>query len=205
MNFSKPSDNTLKLLLEYEVGGGQSYYEKFLSKFTWPGGASGPTIAIGIDCAYYSSRELEELFSFLPQEQISLIVGAVKKTGETGKKYTAELRKAGIAVSWDKAVHIFETHTWPKFCSLAENTFPGLKELHSDAYGAIVSLVFNRGTSLRGDSRLEMRTLREIIPTKKYPNLAQQFRKMKRLWEGKGLDGLIKRREAEAQLIENAL
>ena len=36
MNSSKPSEKTLALLLEYEVGGGQSYYERYLSKFTWP-------------------------------------------------------------------------------------------------------------------------------------------------------------------------
>jgi len=53
-----PSKNTLDLLLEYEVGGGQSYYNKKLSRFTWPGGASGPTIGIGIDTAYYTSKEL---------------------------------------------------------------------------------------------------------------------------------------------------
>jgi len=70
MNSNKPSPKTLDLLLEYEVGGGKLYYEKYLSKFTWPGGASGPTIAIGVDCAYYSEMELAEIFSFLAKDQI---------------------------------------------------------------------------------------------------------------------------------------
>jgi hypothetical protein len=61
MNSNKPSPKTLELLLKYEVGGGKSYYEKYLSKFTWPGGASGPTIAIGIDCAYYTKLELSKI------------------------------------------------------------------------------------------------------------------------------------------------
>jgi GH24 family phage-related lysozyme (muramidase) len=205
MNSFKPSSKTLNLLFKYEVGGGQKYYEKYLSKFTWPGGASGPTIAIGVDCAYYTAKELAEIFSFLPSEQINLIQGASGKTGEKGKDYTKTLRGAGITVSWDKAVQIFETLTWPKFTKLAEKTFPSLSELHPDAYGAIVSLVFNRGTSLVGEKRAEMRNIRVLIPKKDYVKIAQEFRSMKRLWEGKNLDGLIERREAEAKLIESVI
>jgi hypothetical protein len=203
MNSLKPSSKVLNLLLQYEVGGGKDYYEKFLSKFTWPGGASGPTIAIGVDCAYYSSQELSEIFSFLPTDQVKLIQGASSKTSERGKEYTKILRGAGITVPWDKALEIFEKLTWPKFTKLAEKTFPGLDQLEPDAYGAIISLVFNRGTSLVGDKRLEMRNIKVLIPKKDYKKIAQEIRSMKRLWRGKNLDGLIERREAEAKLIES--
>jgi GH24 family phage-related lysozyme (muramidase) len=198
-----PSNNTLKLLMDYEVGGGESYYNKYLSQFTWPGGASGPTIGIGIDCAYYSATELANIFSFLPKKQITLIQGATGKTGSSGKEYTKTLREAGIVVSWDQAKGIFEKTTWPKFASLAEKAFPSLDELCDDAYGAIVSLVFNRGSSMAGDNRLEMRNIRVLVPKKDYKGIANEIRKMKRLWEGKGMDGLLKRREAEAKLVEN--
>lgn len=203
MNSNKPSEKTLDLLLEYEVGGGKAYYEKYLSKFTWPKGASGPTIAIGVDCGYYSPTELLKIFSFLPKDQIKLIQEASGKTGERGKEYTITLRKAGIRVEWNEALDIFNKLTWPKFTKLAEKAFPGLDELHPDAYGAIVSLVFNRGTSMRGDSRSEMRTIRALVTEKNYTKIAQQLRKMKRIWEGQELDGLLKRREAEAVLVES--
>jgi len=202
MNSTKPSTKTLDLLLQYEVGGGKSYYEKYLSKFTWPGGASGPTIAIGIDCAYYSELELAKIFSFLSTEQLDQIKKASGKSGERGKEYTKTLRAAGIVVEWDKALDIFQKLTWPKFTKLAEKTFPGLSDLHPDAYGAIISLVFNRGTSLKGDSRKEMVNIKNLIPKKDYKKIAKEFRNMKRIWVGKGLDGLIERREAEAVLVE---
>ncbi len=202
MNSNKPSENTLSLLLQYEVGGGKHYYEKYLSKFTWPGGASGPTIAIGVDCAYYSKSELQHIFSFLPDEQIKMIQQASGKTGLSGKEYTATLRAKGIVVNWEEALQIFENLTWPKFTKLAEKTFPGLKELKPDAYGAIVSLVFNRGTSLVGNSRKEMVNIKNLVPDKNYKKIAKEIRAMKRLWVGKGLDGLLERREAEATLIE---
>ena len=203
MNSSKPSSKTLDLLLQYEVGGGKSYYEKYLSRFTWPGGASGPTIAIGVDCAYYSANELAEIFSFLPKDQLKKVQGSSGKSGERGREYTINLRSSNITVGWDKALHIFEKLTWPKFTKLAEKTFPGLVNLHPDAYGAIISLVFNRGTSLVGEKRKEMVNIKNLILKKDYKKMAKEFRNMKRIWIGKGLDGLIERREAEAKLIEN--
>lgn len=206
MNSSKPSPKTLKLLLDYEVGGGKAYYEKYLSKFTWPGGASGPTIAIGVDCCYYTSEELNDIFSFLPLEQIKLICKSTGKSGEKGKEYTKVLRQAGITVSWDRALEIFNKITWPKFTKLTEKAFPGVERLNPDAYGAIVSIVFNRGTSMKGTSRVEMRNIKDIwIPKKDYQGIAKEVRGMKRLWVGKNLDGLIDRRESEAKQIENSL
>lgn len=203
MNSTKPSDKTLKLLLDYEVGGGKAYYEKYLSGFTWPGGASGPTIAIGIDCAYYSPKELRDMFNFLSEDNLKLIEQSTGKTGAIGKSYTAVLKKAEIKVSWEKALDLFYKTTWPKFANMAEKTFVGLAELHPDAYGAIVSLVFNRGTSLIGDSRKEMYNISKLIPNKDYKQIAQEIRNMKRLWLNKNLDGLLERREAEAKLVES--
>ena len=198
-----PSPNALKLILKYEVGGGKEYYDKFLSKFTWPKGASGPTIGVGIDCAYYSQEELAKMFNFFPEDKIKLIQGASGKKGEAGKEYTKVLRQAEIELEWNKAFEIFITTTWSKFANLTEKTFYGVDQLKDDAYGALTSLIFNRGTSLNGDSRLEMRNIRVLVPKKNYKQIAEEIRKMKRLWEGRGMDGLLERREAEAKLIES--
>ena len=77
--------------------------------------------------------------------------------------------------------------------------------MHPDAYGAIISLVFNRGTSLKGDSRKEMVSIKNLIAKKDYKKIAKEFRNMKRIWIGKNLDGLLDRREAEAKLIETCI
>jgi GH24 family phage-related lysozyme (muramidase) len=198
-----PSPKALALILEYEVGGGKSYYEKYLAKSTWPGGASGMTLGIGVDCGYYTPTELEKLFSFLPKAQLEIVKGASGKTGQAGKAYTQKYKNSGIVIPWDKALKIFNELIWTKFAKLAERAFPGLDRLCDDAYGAIVSLVFNRGSSLTGDSRLEMRNIRDLVPKKDYKGIAKEFRKMKRIWQGKGLDGLLARRDAEASLVES--
>ena len=106
-------------------------------------------------------------------------------------------------MSWDKAIDIFEEKTWAKFSRLAEKIYPDLKYLCDDAYGAVVSIVFNRGASLSGASRVEMKNLINLISSKNYKGIAAEIRKMKRLWVGKGMDGLIRRREDEALLVES--
>ena len=198
-----PSPKALDLILKYEVGGGKSYYEKFLAKPTWPGGASGLTLGIGIDCGYYTPAELEKIFHFLSKKQLDIVKGASGKKGQAGKEYTNQHKNSGIVVTWDQALDIFNNLIWTKFSRLAERAFPGLDQLCDDAYGAIVSLVFNRGSSMTGDSRLEMRNIRDLVPKKNYKGIAKELRKMKRIWQGKGLDGLLERREAEATLVES--
>lgn len=199
----QPSPKALALILEYEVGGGKAYFEKHLTKPEWPGGASGFTLGIGVDCGYYTPSELEKLFYFLPKDQLEIVKGASGKTGQAGKAYTQQHKNSGIVVTWDQAIEMFDNLIWAKFAKLAEKAFPQLDQLCDDAYGAIVSLVFNRGSSLTGSSRSEMRVIKELIPKKDYKGIAEELRSMKRIWEGKGLDGLLERREAEAKLVES--
>lgn len=200
-----PTEEVMDLLLEYEVGGGESYYNKKLSKFTWPGGHSGPTIGIGIDTGYYDSKELASIFYFTTEEHLKLIQGATGKCGEAGRSYTKVLRNANIQMTWEQALKTFKMLTWPKFTKAAERAFPGLEDLKDNTYGAIVSLVFNRGTSMSGDARKEMRNIRALIADHEYKKIAGQLRAMKRIWEGKELDGLLRRREAEAKLVETCI
>jgi hypothetical protein len=180
--------------------GGKEYYEKYLNKFTWPGGASGPTIMIGIDCGYYTKQELGQIFSFLPPSQQELIKNASGKTGPAGKAYISTLK--GITVNWDKAIEVFENFTLPKFYNLTIKTWPGVENLCENAQVALTSIIFNRGSSLKGDSRREMRTIIPLVAEKDYNAIAEQIIAMKRIWQGKGLDGLLKRRDEEAKLIK---
>ena len=66
-------------------------------------------------------------------------------------------------------------------------------------------MVFNRGTSLAGDSRTEMRAIVDLVAKKDYEGIAEEIEKSKRLWEHKGLDGLVLRREAESDLVRNSV
>ena len=55
---------------------------------------------------------------------------------------------------------------------------------------------------MSGDRRREMRAIARAVARGDVAEIARQIRAMKRLWVGKGLDGLLKRREGEAALVE---
>lgn len=80
--------------------------------------------------------------------------------------------------------------------------------LSEDSLGALVSLVYNRGSSFRKtDGRyLEMRQIRYLLAKGKYDLIPEQIRLMKRLWkDDPDAKGIVIRREAEAALFERGL
>ena len=61
----------------------------------------------------------------------------------------------------------------------------------------------DRNPSLQ--DRREMRAIRDAVARGDLKEIAAQLRSMKRLWEGKGMGGLLKRRDAEADLVESCI
>jgi GH24 family phage-related lysozyme (muramidase) len=174
----------------------------------WPGGASGITIGIGYDLGYVTVDQFEsdwgEYVGPGVRERLKAVIGL------TGLK--ARNRAAGCAdirVRRADAEEVFRKRTIPRYEFLASQAFPGLEKLPADAQGALVSLVYNRGTSMVDkpgeDRRKEMRAIRDAVEEQDLQEIADQLRSMKRLWAGKGLDGLLARREAEAELVESTI
>jgi hypothetical protein len=58
---------------------------------------------------------------------------------------------------------------------------------------------------MNGDRRKEMRKIRELIKEGAYDKVPDQFEAMKRVWKGKGLDGLLARRDEEAKLFREGI
>ena len=58
---------------------------------------------------------------------------------------------------------------------------------------------------MTGPRRAEMRAIRDAVKAGDLHEIAKQLRTMKRLWAGQGLGGLLARREAEAELVEEAI
>lgn len=85
----------------------------------------------------------------------------------------------------------------------AAASFPGCETLPPLCFGALVSLVYNRGASVKGDRRVEMAAIRDLIRAGTLAEVPDQFRKMKRLWPT--VEGLRDRREKEACLWEGGL
>jgi GH24 family phage-related lysozyme (muramidase) len=81
--------------------------------------------------------------------------------------------------------------------------YPQMVDLPGDCAAALVSLVFNRGSSLNGERRREMCNIQALLRTGNLKEIPKQFREMKRLWPT--LEGLRRRRVQEGDLFEGGL
>lgn len=174
----------------------------------WPGGLSGITLGYGYDLAHHSLGDLEQ--DWIAPGRVrgnQFAIGSLRScVGMSGAAAAArEDSVRTLAVDREGAMEVFTTRSLPKYEALTVQAFPGAEELPASAYAALVSLVYNRGTAMDGDRRREMREIRAAVPMKDLQRIADEIRAMKRLWVGKGLDGLLRRREDEARLVESAI
>jgi len=178
-------------------------YEGLNQPSKWPGGASGITIGIGYDLGYENEDFKEDWSPYLTEEQVEKLSTAFGKRGESA--HTIADQFSDITIKRADAEAVFDKRSLPKYEEMTRYAFPGFDDLPRDAQGALVSLVFNRGASMKGDGRIEMRAVKELVPKGDLKGIADQIRAMKRLWVGKGLDGLLARRDAEASLVESSI
>ena len=204
------SKKSLNLILEFEVGGGENYYNKFLKNPSWPGEQSGVTIGVGYDLGYVNKTEFTNDWKELPQKDFDRLYKVVGIKGIAAKDLIRGLKD--ISIPWELSLKVFNNKTVTKFYNLTKQTFPNFDNLPEDAKGGLVSLVFNRGNSLEGDRRREMKLIRDgmkLVSTfdqKALSFIANQIRNMKRIWIGGSIEkGMSRRRDAEAKLIEESL
>jgi hypothetical protein len=204
------SKKSLDLILEFEVGGGENYYNKFLKNPAWPEGQSGVTIGVGYDLGYVNKTEFSEDWKDLPKDIFDRLYKVVGIKGYNAKNLIRGLKD--ITIPWELALKVFNNKTVSKFYNLTKQTFPNFDNLPEDAKGGLVSLVFNRGNALEGDRRREMKLIRDGMKLvsnydqKALTFIANQIRNMKRIWIGGSIEkGMSRRRDAEAKIIEESL
>jgi GH24 family phage-related lysozyme (muramidase) len=176
----------------------------------WPGGESGVTIGIGYDLGFATPDQFRsdwgDCLSAADCEALTNVIGL---KGADAKARAAALK--AIVITRANADRVFMERSIPKAQQETAAAFPGVDKLPADAQGALVSLVYNRGGGMgqqgkpSWDSRREMRAIHDAVARGDLNEIAAQLRSMKRLWEGKGLDGLVKRRDAEADLVESCV
>jgi len=198
------SKKSIDFIIQQEVGG-RAYYEKALHRPSWPGGESGATLGIGYDIGYENMAQfIKDWGDNLSADNIKIIKPLVGIKGEKVK----DLLKGdilNIRIPYNAAYDVFVKNDVPRYYAMTKKIYPQLDTLNEDTQGALVSMVFNRGISLAGDSRIEMRAIVDLVAKKDYEGIAEEIEKSKRLWEHRGLDGLVIRREAEADMIRNSI
>lgn len=196
------SSTGLKQLVRHEISS-PAYYRKALSHPVYPGGQSGVTIGIGYDLGYYTADQIRRDWGKeLGEGDLEKLVVVAGVKGEAARAVLDGV--AHVDIDLDTAERVFYQAILPRYATMTLKAYPGLDALFPDAQAALLSLVYNRGTRMTGDSRKEMRAIQPLVAQQDYSGIADQIIDMKRLWVGRHLDGLLKRRDDEARLVRAA-
>jgi GH24 family phage-related lysozyme (muramidase) len=195
------SKKAIDFIISKEVTS-QQLYEKKYAGVVWPGGDSGLTVGLGYDLGYMTATDIESDWIIkIGANQVSILKQVAGLKGAAAQKALAvnNLLKQ-IFIPYKAAVNVFTKKSLPKYARQAMSIYPGIEKLNPDTAGALISLVYNRGTKLDGDRRIEMKAIVPLVAAKDYAGIAFQIDKMKRLWD----NGLVQRREQEAALVKNS-
>lgn len=193
------------LLIVTEEDGGANYYLKFEQHFSWPGGASGPTVGVGYDCGYSTAPEIcADWDQFIDEARIATLVKAAGLQGGAASQFVAANKNA-ITITWDESLKQFQAHELPKWEAIVRANLPNTAALSGDSFGALTSLTYNRGASFDspGSRFVEMRNIKAHMEAMRFDLVPAEFLAMRRLWPTGG--DLWNRRAHEALLFRDGL
>lgn len=185
-------------------------WEAYMPKPYVPKGdqSSGVTIGYGYDLGQQEISSARTMLSdYYTATQVERLLTAIGKKGDNARAIVHEL--SDISIDKERALDM-AMRLKERYCQIVVNTYPQAINLPPDSAGAILSLVYNRGPSLKKpkigdpiDSRREMREIGDDFSKGNIKNIPARLRSMKRLWANQR--GLRDRREGEAKFIEEEL
>jgi hypothetical protein len=208
MNLKLSKQVINRVIMASEVGYAHpdnwSYYNKKCSRPIVPAPdttESGVTVGIGYDCGQQTAQKiLNDWKDYIPLAQ------AQRLAATAGLKKHAALAEANkmqdIVIPVEVALKQWYEKKLAYFAKETARIYPNLPNLHPFEQTCLISLVFNRGTKLDGDTRTEMKELVAATNLDDDKAMGRLFRSMKRLWPN--TRGLQIRRDLEADFIEMA-
>lgn len=198
--------------LTYHECGGQARYERSFASPVWPGVNSGVTIGIGFDIGHNDESSFAESWRgrVSDADYARLVAYAGVNAGGMGDDAAAEFFQdairdlADVEIPWSVAIDVFADVTLRRYVDLTRGAFEGFGSLSPSCRGALVSLVYNRGTRMtdtpNGISRQEMRDIRDHLSAGDIATIPDDLRRMADRWPS--VPGLQRRRREEAALFE---
>lgn len=195
-------DEAIDLIVSFEIGSPELYERRYKAPI-WPGAHSGPTVGVGYDLG---TRHADIII--VDWESHPHAARMATAAGLTGPMSRGWVRNAAdISVEYGLARQVFDQTSLIEHYRIARRVFgPAFDLAPGNVRGALASLTFNRGGSMRGEGRREMRAIRDTcLPAGNWDCVAAELRSMKRIWKGSDIEGgMNRRREAEAKLAEQA-
>lgn len=189
-----------RLIVRWEVTSPATYTRSY-EGVIWPGGASGPTWGIGYDGGHQTRLVIEQDWKAHPQ--VLRLVATSSITGQEARTRLPEWR--GVRTPYSLAEQVFTQASLPQYQRAARRAVgPGYDDLSPGAQAALASLGYNRGWSILGNRRIQMRKIAKVcVPARDEPCIARELRDMCQLWAGTPNGaGLCARRNDEARSVE---
>jgi hypothetical protein len=200
------SQDAKNLIIEFEVSSAAIYAQRHQAP-TWPGGNSGVTIGIGFDLGWCSATAFAKAWSgILADPQTGTLTPVCQLKADQAEAQADQPAIKSVKVTWDQAYAQFDRFL-PLIVGETTGAFANCAGLSPESLGALVSLVYNRGSDHSNTPRrVEMFNIATLMTAKDYAAIPAQIRAMKRLWQDvPGAGGLVERRELEAKLFEAGL
>ena len=199
----EPSDSipiaAVTFIVNEEVGG-RKYYDRHVAMPHFPGEASGVTIGVGYDLRFQEPADFEaDWAGILTPAQLAVLRPHL---GKAGSKAAVDALSA-LRIPFPAAWQVFVKRALPRAVAQTAGCYGSLDTLPPLCRGVLVSLVYNRGTDLSGDTRREMQAIRQHIRNGQLDKVAAELEGMKRLWPNS--QGLCKRRDKEAAMWRRGL
>ena len=195
------SEEARNAVIEFEVTSRKTYERKYIRPEA-PGGASGITIGIGYDVGQMKPADVRKHWDgLIPAADIEQLVTACALRGDRARARLGEYKN--IVVPWDTAIEVYQRSTMPSYGRQVLAAFPNAVDTKGHAFGALFSLVYNRGASMEGDRRREMAAIRDLMEAKKFDDVPGQFHAMRRVWQGDpSLKGVVRPPRPVADALE---
>src|SRR3546814_1810286 len=162
-----------------EEVGGRQFYDRHGAMPHFPGVASGVTIGVGYDLRFQEADDFEADWSgILTPAQMAALRPHLGKPGSPA----ACAALGDLHIPFSAAWQVFVTCALPRAIRQTAACYGDLAALPPLCRGALVSMVYNRGTDLRGGRRREMRAIKTHIVHARLARVALEFSSMKRLW-----------------------
>jgi GH24 family phage-related lysozyme (muramidase) len=204
---ASPIPDEALTFVEVEEDGSPAYYIKTESHWDWPGGISGPTIAVGYDLGQVTRVEaIADWTGIVSDATLQKIVAAVGLQGSAAQAFV-RAHHDEITITWDQAITEFKNREVPKWLKRCRAVLPNFDLLPGLCQGALFSLSYNRGVGGYGDSIhphfREMHAIQQAMVAKNFTAIPALIVAMQHLWPQGG--DLWKRRAHEAALFQKGL
>ena len=166
-------------------------------------GKSGVTLGYGYDLGQQTKSTMyNELSTFYTPGQLKRLEIALGIKGIKAYELSHSLRDITITKENAKKLAVIVKQ---RYAELVVSIYPEILKYHPHCQGALLSLVYNRGISLDGPSRREMKDIQNVLKVNNAYEIPSLLRSMKRLWTTTKNRGVAIRREDEAKWFEKGV